>query len=385
MPFLFLFICLFQADKHPARDKSQNLNRRGFTNGNRSGGTYDNQDRLLSYGSNTYTYTANGELLTKAAAGQTTTYDYDLLGNLMSVALPNGTSIEYIIDGQNRRIGKKVNGSLVQGFLYQGQLNPAAELDGNNNIISRFVYADKGNVPSYMTKGGTTYRIISDHLGSPRLIINTATGTIAQRIDYDSFGNIISDTNPGFQPFGFAGGLYDQHTKLTKFGARDYDAEVGRWTSKDPILFEAGDTNLYGYTFNDPINFIDPFGLKGTFGENFQFAIKANNQFFFGGVTQFTRTAIGSLTAGAVARETGLRTFGMALSEFLKNQRVYAPELAMASAAVAAELGASVLAHGIYNAAVVVIGLEVGIVGGSLIDATIQTFFVKDAVEGVCK
>lgn len=203
----------------------------------------------------------NGELLTKTAAGETTAYDYDLLGNLMNVAFPNGTDIQYIVDGQNRRIGKKVNGTLAQGFLYQDQLSPVAELDSGGNVVSRFVYGTKSNVPDYLIKGGVTYRIISDHLGSPRLIVDTATGTIVQRIDYDSFGNIVSDTNPGFQSFGFAGGLYDQHTKLTRFGARDYDAEVGRWTSKDPILFEAGDTNLYGYVFNDPINFVDPFGL----------------------------------------------------------------------------------------------------------------------------
>jgi RHS repeat-associated protein len=65
-------------------------------------------------------------------------------------------------------------------------------------------------------------------------------------MDYDEFGNVINDTNPGFQPFGFAGGLYDQDTKLVRFGARDYDASVGRWTAKDPISFNGGDTNLYG-------------------------------------------------------------------------------------------------------------------------------------------
>ena len=64
-----------------------------------------------------------------------------------------------------------------------------------------------------------------------------------------------------FQPFGFAGGLYDPDTKLTHFGAREYDASIGRWLTKDPILFAGRDTNLYGYVLNDPINFIDPSGL----------------------------------------------------------------------------------------------------------------------------
>jgi uncharacterized protein RhaS with RHS repeats len=46
------------------------------------------------------------------------------------------------------------------------------------------------------------------------------------------------------------------------FGARDYDAETGRWTAKDPILFEAGQPNLYEYVRSDPINFTDPDGLQ---------------------------------------------------------------------------------------------------------------------------
>lgn len=45
-----------------------------------------------------------------------------------------------------------------------------------------------------------------------------------------------------------------------RFGARDYDPETGRWTSKDPILFNGGDSNLYGYSFNDPVNFVDSDG-----------------------------------------------------------------------------------------------------------------------------
>lgn len=145
--------------------------------------------------------------------------------------------------------------------MYQDGLRPIAELDGSGTVVSRFVYGSKFNVPDYLIKGGTTYRIIADHLGSPRLIVNAATGAIVQRMDYDEFGNVLLDTNPGFQPFGFAGGLYDRDTKLVRFGARDYDPETGRWTEKDPIRFGGG-INLYTYVSGNPVNRIDPSGLK---------------------------------------------------------------------------------------------------------------------------
>jgi len=64
----------------------------------------------------------------------------------------------------------------------------------------------------------------------------------------------------GFSRLDLLGGIYDQHTQFTRFGARDYDAEPARWTSKDPIRFDGGDENLYGYVIGDPVNFIDPEG-----------------------------------------------------------------------------------------------------------------------------
>ncbi|MBL9025789.1 MAG: RHS repeat-associated core domain-containing protein [Myxococcales bacterium] len=66
---------------------------------------------------------------------------------------------------------------------------------------------------------------------------------------------------------GFAGGLYDPDTGLVRFGARDYDAEVGRWTAKDPLRFQQADgPNLYLYVGGDPVNFRDPRGLYGDDG-----------------------------------------------------------------------------------------------------------------------
>ena len=59
---------------------------------------------------------------------------------------------------------------------------------------------------------------LSDHLGSPRLVVNTSSGAVVEEIDYDEFGNVTNDTSPGLTPFGFAGGLYDKDTGLVRFG-----------------------------------------------------------------------------------------------------------------------------------------------------------------------
>jgi RHS repeat-associated protein len=230
-------------------------------------GTYDAQDRLLTYGNASYTYTANGELASVTAGSQTTTYSYDVLGNLIAATLPNGTKIAYVIDAENHRVGKEESGVLQSGFLYDGD-RIAAQLNGSNQIVSQFIYVSGAISPDYVVTGGVTYRIFSDQLGSPRLVVNTSTGAIAEQINYDEFGNVTSDTNPSFQPFGFAGGLYDQDTKLVRFGARDYSPAIGRWTAKDPALFEGSDTNLYAYVFNDPVNLTDSSGLDPDCDEN---------------------------------------------------------------------------------------------------------------------
>jgi RHS repeat-associated protein len=287
-----------------------NGNRLSYTGPNGAlAGTYDTQDRLLQYGPATYTYTPSGDLQRKTAGLEVASYEYDALGNLRAVSLPSGTRIEYVIDGHNRRVGKKVNGTLAQGFLYQRNLRPVVELDGSGRITARFIYGTRSNIPEYMLKGGKTYRIITDHLGSPRIVIDITTGHIVQRISYDAFGRVTFDDNPGFQPFGFAGGLYDPDTRLTRFGARDYDAMNGRWTANDPILFSGGDTNLYGYVLNDPVNSVDLWGLELISAEEGQQIIDVaksweKTPYLFGGKGKSGADCSGS--TWAIYKEAGL-------------------------------------------------------------------------------
>jgi RHS repeat-associated protein len=226
------------------------------------GGSYDAQDRLLSYGPLDFGYGNDGDLVSRVdtSTSATTLYAYDVFGALGTVTLPSGSVVEYLHDGLNHRIQKKLDGNVVKAWLYQDDLRPIAELDAAGNVVERFVYALGRNVPDYLVKGASSYRILTDQVGSVRLVVDVATGAIAQRIDYDEFGVVLSDSAPGLQPFGFGGGLYDPDTGLVRFGARDYLAEVGRWTSKDPVRFAGKDSNLYGYVLADPVNHVDPSG-----------------------------------------------------------------------------------------------------------------------------
>jgi RHS repeat-associated protein len=227
------------------------------TNAGTTTAVVDDQDRLLNHGSLVFTYTSSGEVRTKTdtTTGAVTRFGYDGFSNLRRVELPDGRTIEYVVDPRGRRIAKKVNGTVVRRWLYGGTSSPVAEVDGSGAVLVRIVRGE------YLVMGGETYRIVKDRAGSPRLLLNAASGAVVQRMVYDEWGQVLVDTAPGTQPLGFAGGLYDSDTGLVRFGARDYCPEIGRWMTKDPILFDGGESNVYVYSRNDPVNFADPSGL----------------------------------------------------------------------------------------------------------------------------
>jgi len=133
-----------------------------------------------------------------------------------------------------------------------------AAYDKDDNLIQRFEYVDQ-RVPVSMVQNNTKYYLHYDQVGTLKAVTQE-DGIIIKEVTYDTFGNILEDTNPNFKvPFGFAGGLYDSDTKLTRFGYRDYDSYTGKWTARDPIGFEGGDSNLYEPTAQPPTPILSKF------------------------------------------------------------------------------------------------------------------------------
>jgi RHS repeat-associated protein len=219
----------------------------GASGGRKESPPYDAQDRLRLFEGTGYSYTDRGSLFQRDDGTTLHTFTYDPLGNLTSVATAGAPTIDYVIDARGRRIGQQVGGVLQKQYVWSDPLRIAAELDDTGQIVSRFIYgAEHINVPALVVRpdpvnGDKIYRVITDHLGSPVYVVNIANPRdVLLDAEYDEWGQVTSFTSSSGTwpiPFGFAGGLYDADTGMVRFGLRDYDPVVGRWTSKYPILF----------------------------------------------------------------------------------------------------------------------------------------------------
>jgi RHS repeat-associated protein len=246
-------------------------------NGNRTGQTsYDAQDRQTTWNSWDFLWNNDGEfLLDRYPSGGYYYYNgnyyyyyqysaqIDVLGNLRAFHddIYNSVNATYVVDGLDRRVARYSYGTFQEGFLYDERGRVAAQLDSNGALKAQFVYVTKANAPDLMIDAsGVVYRIVSDQVGSVRQVVKIANGhTVMQRVDYDPWGAPTPVIGWLFQPFTFAGGIYDPATGLVRLGARDYDPYRGRWFSKDRSRF-AGGPNLYLYCNNDPTNCVDPTG-----------------------------------------------------------------------------------------------------------------------------
>ena len=220
--------------------------------------TYDASDRILTAEGRTYDVDASGFVTGWSDGVRSVTLSYD--GYELTSATVDGLNVTYGYDTLGRRIWRRVDGAFDRGWLYDDISRPLGEVDASGQLVSRFVYATSSFTPEYMVRDQKTYRMIADHLGSIRLVVDTSDGSVVQRLDYDPLGRVVSDTNPGFQPFGYGSGLLDSDTGLVRIGRRDYDPFVGRWLSPDPLGFAGNSWNLYAYCNNAGVTLVDPLG-----------------------------------------------------------------------------------------------------------------------------
>ncbi|MFD0679585.1 MULTISPECIES: S-layer homology domain-containing protein [unclassified Paenibacillus] len=202
---------------------------------------FDADGFLKQRGSDRFRYGVRGELLEATVSGSTYTYTYDALGRRTARDDGTGKTIQYLY-----------------GHPHSLQMLTASV--GTNGEVTNYYYNEDSLLIGF-ERGGQRYYVITDNVGTPELVLNAA-GAEVKKLRYDSYGVLLSDSNPAFELLiGFAGGLEDRATGLVRFGARDYDSASGRWTARDPVLFESGQANLYAYVNNNPVLLRDPCGM----------------------------------------------------------------------------------------------------------------------------
>jgi RHS repeat-associated protein len=169
--------------------------------------------------------------------------------------------MQYQYDGLFNRASKTVSGTTTKylvdpnGFLPQA----IAEMDGSGNITGYYVYDGVGLIAKMTSQSVHFYHY--DGIGNT-IAMTDASGTMVNKYAYDEFGNLLNSVEAVSNSFLYVGqyGVMDEDNGLLYMRARYYDPVVGRFISKDPIGYWGG-INLYAYVANNPINFVDPFGL----------------------------------------------------------------------------------------------------------------------------
>lgn len=189
-------------------------------------------------------------------------YRFDGLSRLVGFVDARGAAVEHVLDAWGRPIETSGNAIHPLRLLWDGN-RVAATLDDDGEVDMRFIDSGSGAAPQALIRNGVAYLLVADHLGSVRYVINSRDGEVVQAVEYDALGRVTTNTAPGWQPFGFAGGLHEPTSGMVRFGERTYDPFIGRFLSRDPLGLAGGQLNLYQYANGDPVNQTDPSGLRG--------------------------------------------------------------------------------------------------------------------------
>jgi len=221
--------------------------------------TYNSSNELTSTSSATYAYDNNGNTTSKTDTNGTATYTWDYENHLASVTLPvQGGTVYFNYDPFGRRI-RKTFGAATAIYAYDGD-NITEELDSGGNLVAHYTQGAGIDEPLALTGTGGTYYYHADGLGSITSLTN-GSGQLAASYVYDSFGNLVASTGTLLNPFEYTGREFDAESTLYYYRARYYAPASGRFIGEDPTRF-VSDVNFYKYAYNNPLLFVDPFGVR---------------------------------------------------------------------------------------------------------------------------
>jgi RHS repeat-associated protein len=259
-------------------------------NGNRTMSGYSTTDnnQLTTDGLYNYTYDDEGNRLTrtKISDGYVTRYEWDHRNRLVGVIEEDDeenvlSTVEHNYDAFNRWVRRAVDADGPGGdpaeetfFSWEAdQINLEFAGDGATDLSQRYLWSPAAidqilaveEVDSLLSAGDVIWPL-TDHLGTPRDLASYDSGTNETTLEnhrvFDSFGNLVSQTNGSFTiDVGFTGVYSDTATGLNYHRNRWYDMRAGRWVSEDPIWFAARDSNIVRYVGNASDRFTDPSGL----------------------------------------------------------------------------------------------------------------------------
>jgi len=265
--------------------------------------SYDDFDRLATDDDVAYTYDAAGNRMTRTEVGDTITYTlgvgdrlaswtggaytHDAAGNVTRIERDGKPTLDLAWNSQYQLVSVSTNGVFAESYaydalsrrvstmtlegttrhVYDDNWQVVADIDEQGNVIASYTWGDGIDKLLAVTVGGVTYYALTDIQGTVWGYVDSQNNVVA-RWTYDVWGNVLSeDISPSTVAlasirYRFQGREWSAATGLINFRMRWYDAETGRWLSKDPIGLSGG-LNLYAFCGDDSVNGVDPLGAKG--------------------------------------------------------------------------------------------------------------------------
>ena len=201
-------------------------------------------------------YDNNGNLLSTRTGGQIdesmVEYTYNPLNQLTQFKGADGTVTNYTYTPDGMRRSKTTKGVTTQFYWDRGYISN----EETNNILTATNFIGAGGIFGRQTTSNTSYMLKNGHGDVVSLV---SGGEETKTYDYTAYGVEKTPDPNDTNPFRYCAEYFDAETGNIYLRARYYDPSVGRFISEDPIR---DGFNWYSYCFNNPINFIDPNGLK---------------------------------------------------------------------------------------------------------------------------